>query len=65
VYLQFSDFKQIIRDRNEITKVALECAVCVFRRARELAPDQQKPMLSLLRKLISMEEEKNISLLEE
>jgi hypothetical protein len=55
--LQFSDLQQIIWDKNEITKVALECAVLVFRRARELPPEQQKPVLAIVKDLISVKED--------
>jgi hypothetical protein len=51
---QLAEFQQIIRDRNEITTAALECAVFVFSRVREVSPHQQKPLLEFVRNLISM-----------
>jgi hypothetical protein len=58
---QFLEFKKIIRHRNEITSTALECALLVFRKAREMQPEHQKPMLEILRDLISMEKEDNVA----
>ena len=53
---QFPEFQQMIRDRNEITRAALECAVLVLSLARELPSEHQKPMIVLLKDLISLEE---------
>ena len=54
--LQFTELQQIVGDRNEITLVALECAIFVLGRARNLPPEHQRPMLYLLMELISLEQ---------
>jgi len=65
VNLQFPEFHRVIRERNEMTRVALECAAFVLSQALRLAPDQRKPMLALMRDLISMEDEQDNSSLSE
>jgi len=54
--LQFSEFQQMVREGNESTILALQCAVSVLRRARELAPELQKPVVAFVRNLIHSEQ---------
>ncbi len=49
---QFQDFQQVVANRNDITRIALDCAAFVFRRASELPPHEQRQMLTLLTDLI-------------
>jgi hypothetical protein len=51
---QLAEFQKIIRERNEITTAALECAVFVLSRVREVSPHQQKLLLNFVRNLISI-----------
>jgi hypothetical protein len=52
---QLQELKQILRDRNDITTAALNCATLVLTQARELGPEKGRPMLVLLKKLISID----------
>jgi len=63
VNLQFHELQQIIRDRNEITMVALECTAFVLDRVRDLHPELQNPMLTLLVKLISKKQDADFRIL--
>jgi hypothetical protein len=54
--LELSEFQRIVRERKEITASALECAGFVFECARELSPHQQRPMIELVKRLISVKE---------
>jgi len=63
--LQFSELLEALRKRNEITKAALEYSAFLLRQVREMPPDHRKPMLALLRDLISMAEEQDNSALSE
>jgi hypothetical protein len=58
---QFSKFQKTPSDSNQILRVALKCNAFVLRRARELPPGQQKPMLAIVKELITMEEEQDKS----
>jgi hypothetical protein len=40
---------------SEIVQAALKCIAFVMRRARELPPEEQEPMLSMVQKFISIE----------
>jgi hypothetical protein len=49
-------------DTAEIINVAIKCTAFVLRRAQELPQDKQKPMLAIVKDLISMEaDEKGLS----
>jgi hypothetical protein len=45
-------------DTAEIINVAIKCTAFVLRRAQELPQDKQKPMLAIVKDLISMEADK-------
>lgn len=51
---EFSDFQETVRKINKVSNVALECAVYVLSRARELPLDQRKGMIERLKGLISV-----------
>ena len=51
--MQFSDFQQMMRERNESTILALQCAVSVLRRAREITPERRKSVVAFVGDLIS------------
>jgi len=56
--MEFQELQQMIREKNELTKSALECAAFLLNRARELPPDQRKHMLKFVSNLISAEADK-------
>jgi hypothetical protein len=48
------------RNTSEIVQAALKCSAFVMRRARELPPEQQEPMLSMVQELISIERDERV-----
>jgi len=57
--ISLSQFEEMVRNKNEITRIALDCTAFVLRRARSLPPDQQRHMLTLLTNLISVQQEED------
>jgi hypothetical protein len=55
----FHELKEIVRVRNEVTKVALECSAFLFQRAWELPQDQRRSMLELVKRLITLENDQS------
>ena len=47
--MELQDLQQAMKERNEATTAALECAALVLERARRLPPEQRLPMLELVR----------------
>ena len=52
--LQFSEFQQIVRERNESTILALQCAVSVLRRVREITPERRESVVAFVGDLIAI-----------
>jgi hypothetical protein len=55
--LQPSQDRKTVTASNETISKALQCTSFVLRRAQELAPDQQKPMLEIVTALIALEKD--------
>ena len=59
--MEFKELGQVVREKNEMTRSALECAAFVLSRARELPPNLQKSMLTFVRDLISIENQDDLT----
>jgi len=57
---EFTHLELAVREANQVTSVALHCAIFVLRRAHELPVGQRKEMLEILKALISEGEGKAI-----
>ena len=52
---QYRELQEMVNNRNEITTTALICATLILNCAHGLKPSQQRPMLELVKTLITIE----------
>jgi len=51
--LEYIQFNQLVRERNEAKKSALKCALIVFKKAQELQPNMRRYMIDNLKEILS------------
>jgi len=54
--LEYSQFMQVVGEKNQAFQKSLECAIIVFEKAQELPPAMRRYMIDNLKEILSENE---------